>query len=97
MGGWSTEPSGWRFSGATLTIPSVLDARAAERPEQPLLYIDDQELSYREMQALSIAAANVLADLGVGPGDRVALFMGTSPEWVALWFGISRLGRWPFR
>jgi len=92
MGGWSTEPSGRRFGGATLTIPSVLDARAAERPEQPLLYIDDEELSYRELQARSIAAANVLADLGVGPGDRVALFMGTSPEWVALWFGISRLG-----
>jgi crotonobetaine/carnitine-CoA ligase len=70
----------------------VLDARAAERPEQPLLVIDDVPLTYRALRERSVAAANVLLGLGVEPGDRVALFMGTSPEWVALWFGLCRIG-----
>jgi crotonobetaine/carnitine-CoA ligase len=92
MGGWSNEPAGRRVDGEALTIPSVLDAQAAERPDQPLLYIDDQPLTYRGLKEGSIAAANVLADLGVTAGDRVALFMGTSAEWVTLWFGICRIG-----
>lgn len=92
MGGWSSEPAGRRFAREALTIPAVLDAQAAERPEQPLLFVDDRPLTYADLQRGSVAAANVLADLGVTCGDRVALFMGTSAEWVTLWFGISRLG-----
>ena len=49
-------------------------------------------LSYKALQERSISAANVLAGLGIQPGDRVALFMGTSPDWVTLWFGLCRLG-----
>jgi carnitine-CoA ligase len=64
----------------------------AVRPEQSLLVIDDDPLSYRTLQERSISAANVLIGLGVEPGDRVALFMGTSPEWVTLWFGLCRIG-----
>jgi carnitine-CoA ligase len=78
--------------GHGLTIPGVLDAQAAVRPEQSLLVIDDVPLSYRSLQERSIAAANVLIGLGLEPGDRVALFMGTCPEWVTLWFGLCRLG-----
>lgn len=92
MGGWSSEPPGRRFAGASLTIPSVLDAQAAERPDQPLLVIDDEPSTYQDMRERSFAAANVLHNLGVRSGERVALFMGTSLDWVALWFGISRLG-----
>jgi crotonobetaine/carnitine-CoA ligase len=79
-------------AGHGLTIPGILDARVAERPEQSLLVIDDVPLTYRALQEGSISAADVLAGLGVEPGDRVALFMGTSPEWVTLWFGLCRLG-----
>jgi crotonobetaine/carnitine-CoA ligase len=62
------------------------------RPDQALLVIDDVPLTYRALQERSRAAANVLLGLGIGPGDRVAVFMGTSPEWVTLWFGLSRIG-----
>jgi crotonobetaine/carnitine-CoA ligase len=78
--------------GGGLTIPGILDAQVAERPDQSLLVIDDVPLSYRALQERSLSAANVLVGLGIEPGDRVALFMGTSPEWVTLWFGLCRLG-----
>ena len=50
-----------------------------------MLVIDDVPLTYGVLRERSISAANVLLGLGVEPGDRVALFMGTSPEWVTLW------------
>ena len=78
--------------GNGLTFSGILDAQVAVRPDQPLLVIDDVPLTYRALQERSISVANVLAGLGIGPGDRVALFMGTSPEWVTLWFGLCRLG-----
>jgi len=92
MGAWAPALSGRRFVGEQLTIPGVLDAQAEERPDQPLLYIADEPLTYQVLQERSVTAARALAGLGVGPGDRVAIFMGTSAEWIALWFGISRLG-----
>jgi carnitine-CoA ligase len=78
--------------GNGLTFSSILDAQVAVRPDQPLLVIDDVPLTYRALRERSISAANVLISLGIGPGDRVALFMGTSPDWVTLWFGLCRLG-----
>jgi len=81
-----------RSPGERLTIPGVLDRQAAERPDQPLLHIAGGAVTYRDLQAWSVSAANVLGTMGVAPGDRVAIFMGTCPEWVTTWFALSRLG-----
>ena len=86
MSPWEPTP------GNGLTFSGVLDAQVAVRPDQPLLVIDDVPLTYRALQERSISAANVLRGLGIEPGDRVAIFMGTSPDWVTLWFGLCRVG-----
>ena len=86
MSPWEPTP------GDGLTFSGLLDAQVSVRPDQPLLVIDDVPLTYRALRERSISAANVLAGLGIEPGDRVALFMGTSPDWVTLWFGLCRLG-----
>jgi crotonobetaine/carnitine-CoA ligase len=75
-----------------LTIPAVLDWQAGIRPDQPMLHVGDETLTYAAMRARSISAANALAALGIGPGDRVAIFMANSFDWVSAWFGASRLG-----
>jgi len=36
--------------------------------------------------------ANSLAELGIVKGDRVAIMMATSPEWLKVWFGAVMLG-----
>ena len=92
MGQWSSSSPGRRFAAEGLTIPAVLDAQAADRPDQPALHLAGVPLSYGSLAERSASAANALAELGVGPGDRVAIFMATSPEWVLAWFGLSRLG-----
>jgi crotonobetaine/carnitine-CoA ligase len=75
-----------------MTIPSVLDQQAGVRPDQPILHVSDETVTYAEMRARSISAANALAALGVGSGDRLAIFMTNSVEWVSAWFGASRIG-----
>lgn len=84
--------AGRRFAGRALTIPSVLDAQAGERPDQVLLHIDGTDLTYAQLRQRSIEGAAGLRRLGIVPGERVAIFMGTSPEWVVLWFALSRMG-----
>lgn len=84
--------SGRRFEGAVLTIPTVLDVQAAERPDQIALRVADVPLSYGQLAQRSVSAAHALSELGVGSGERVAILMATSPEWVVLWFGLSRCG-----
>jgi carnitine-CoA ligase len=78
--------------GERLTIPSVLDEQAEKRPDQPLLYILDAPVTYAEMRARAVSSANMLAASGIEPGDRLAIYMGTSVEWIDAWFGAAYLG-----
>lgn len=54
--------------------------------------LSSTELTYGDLRALSERAAAGLADLGVGPGDRVASLMGKSRELLAVMLGTWRLG-----
>jgi len=51
-----------------------------------------REVHWGELQALANRAANLLAGLGVGRGDRVALVLPPTPETAALFFGTWKLG-----
>jgi acyl-CoA synthetase (AMP-forming)/AMP-acid ligase II len=47
---------------------------------------------YHELDALADRAANALLELGVAPGDRVAVLARNCPECVWLYFALARLG-----
>src|SRR6478672_5568771 len=74
------------------TLPDLLDRHAQERPDQPFLYVDDVPVTYGALQRRSLSAANRLRDLGIGPGDAVAVLMENCPEYVDVLFGVTRLG-----
>src|SRR3984885_1046148 len=76
-----------RFSVAT-----VLDRRAEQFPDRVMMSIDGTEVTFEQMWRRSCAAANALLDLGIRPGDCVALFTATCPEWVYFWLGAGRIG-----
>jgi crotonobetaine/carnitine-CoA ligase len=81
-----------RHHVSEFTVPAVLDARAAEFGDRTLMRIDGVDVTFAQMRDRSIAAANVLAGLGVSRGDTVALFSGSTPEWVYFWLGAARIG-----
>ena len=74
------------------TIGSVLAARAEERPDNVCLVFEDGPVTYRELDRSTNAVANGLLRLGVGPGDRVAVFMPNSRAVVEAWLGVAKIG-----
>ena len=49
-------------------------------------------LTYAELDKLANRVANWALDEGLKAGDAVALFMENRPEYVAVWFGLSKIG-----
>lgn len=60
--------------------------------EPTVLAFEDRECTLAELDALTCGLARVLADRGVGPGDRVALMSSNRPEFVVAYRAIDRLG-----
>lgn len=70
----------------------VFRAAAERDPDRTAVIFQGQEVFYRELEALSNSFARALADLGVGKGDRVALFTSNRPEFNITWLATSKLG-----
>jgi non-ribosomal peptide synthetase component F len=61
-------------------------------PERPAITVDDRRITYAELDGIAASLAAGLAAEGIGPGDRVALFLGNLWEFLALILAINRLG-----
>ena len=73
-------------------IWTLLANIAAETPAAPAFIQDEATLSFVELHERAKRVAQGLADLGVGPGDRVALWLPNVPAYPLLYFACVRLG-----
>lgn len=64
------------------TTPAVLDYISRALPDHPAVVTEDRALTYAELRHEVRRAAAALIDLGVGPGDRVALWSPNTWHWV---------------
>src|SRR5215831_14439964 len=64
---------------------------AVETPAAPAVLHGERALSFGELLDRAARAAQGLADLGVGPGDRVALWLPNLPAYPVLYFACARL------
>ncbi len=69
----------------------VRDA-AGRAPEHVALIYGDQRLSWAELDAGVSRFAAGLRRSGLSPGERVALVLGNTPEFVVTYFGVLRAG-----
>ncbi len=65
---------------------------ADESPESPAFIHGDRTISFGELVDMAARAAQGLADLGIGLGDRVALWLPNVPAYPVLYFACARLG-----
>jgi malonyl-CoA/methylmalonyl-CoA synthetase len=70
----------------------ALTARLPKRDKPFLTTSEGRSISYRELEEGSARFASVLRDLGVNPGDRVAVQVEKSPEAVLLYLACLRAG-----
>jgi len=62
------------------------------QPEKAAINFYGAVTTYRELDRLSDAFAAVLVGLGIGKGDRVAVFMSNCPQFIVAFYGILKLG-----
>lgn len=86
------------FDGTTPTreecvLPVVVERRSEETPEQHLASFENGERwSCRETAERMRATAGMLAEEGIGRGDRVVAWLPNGPDLLQLWLACSYLG-----
>ena len=74
------------------SVHEMLANAVARRPHGLALICGEERVSYSELDALVGQAAGALSALGVEKGDRVAMVLGNSIEFVVVLFAAARLG-----
>jgi acyl-CoA synthetase (AMP-forming)/AMP-acid ligase II len=73
-------------------VHTLIERTADRLPEAVALRFGDEQWSFRELDGLANAAAGLLAERGVGLGDRVAVSTSTRAEFPILVLGILKAG-----
>jgi len=81
----------------TIKYPQIpvherLRASASKYPSKVAIVFKGFEITYDELDTLSDKLATGLHDLGVSKGDRVALFLQNSPQFIISFFGALKAG-----
>ena len=70
----------------------LITFQAKKRKKKVALFVDDEKISYGEILEKVDRLAGFLAEKGVKKGDKVALFLRNSPEFIYTIFAVSKLG-----
>jgi long-chain acyl-CoA synthetase len=73
-------------------IHSLLDAAAAEYPDNHACFYLGNEIRYKDLKLEVDRLATALADLGIKKGDKVATILPNCPQFVVSDFGILKVG-----
>lgn len=72
------------------TLPALL--AAPSDPQRVAFHDRDRAVSYAELITESARLAGALRELGVGPGDRVGVWLPNVTAWLGAFFACARLG-----
>ena len=70
----------------------LISFQANRRRNKVALLVGDRKITYQEVFDAANKLAAFLAQNGVGRGDKVALFLRNSPEFIYALFAVSKLG-----
>lgn len=73
-------------------ITDLLTARAAERPDAPLVVTREREYSYALILDAAERMAGLLEQHGIGAGNHVAILSGNCAAFLVAWFGANLRG-----
>jgi long-chain acyl-CoA synthetase len=75
-----------------MNLKSMLEDMADKYAEKTAIVYGDRRISYSELDEASNKVASTLLKSGVKKGDRVAMMLSNSPEFVITYFGIVKIG-----
>ena len=76
-------------------IIDLLEQRVLEHPHSAYLRFGERVVTWSEIAECTFRAANGLRELGVEPGDRVAIMLPNSPEYLFAYYGVLASGAAP--
>jgi carnitine-CoA ligase len=79
-----------------MDVPRVLgkliEDRAGRNGDRIFLRYKDQNVSYRDIHRFSNRCANGFQKLGIVKGDNISIMLPNCPEFLYVWFGLSKIG-----
>jgi long-chain acyl-CoA synthetase len=75
-----------------VNLASILTESAAHDPDRVAVKLDDVTLTYGLLDGATALMAGLLADKGVGPGDRVGVMLPNVPYFAVCYYGVLRAG-----
>jgi fatty-acyl-CoA synthase len=76
----------------TVSIGEALEQAASLAPQKIALVEGEKRKTFKELDAMANALAASLQELGLRKGDRVAIYMKSSIEFVVSFYAIEKLG-----
>ena len=76
----------------TWLVRRVLEQRAVERPDHPVVHWEGQDYTYAAINREANRIAEGLGERGIEPGQRCAVMMQNTPAHVFVWFATAKLG-----
>ena len=77
---------------ADSTAAAVLDAVATRHPRRDAIVFGDERITFADFRDRTRRLAAGLAALGIGHGDRVAIWLPNRPLWYVAQYACARLG-----
>ncbi len=75
-----------------LNLSIILEESSKRYPDKPAFTHNDRQLSYKQTNEAVNRLANGLKNLGIIPGDKIAMTCLNLPEFPIIYFAIIRLG-----
>jgi acetyl-CoA synthetase len=95
---WQLPFAKWFVGGRLNVTENCLDRHVAAGHGDQVAFFwegepgDERRVTYRDLLDETCRVANLLRELGVGKGDRVAIYMGMVPETIAAILACARIG-----
>lgn len=74
------------------SLAPLVEQRAREHPERPLAVAGERTWTYGQVDAQASSLAAACAELGLGAGDRIAVTLPNTIEWIVTVLACAKLG-----
>jgi crotonobetaine/carnitine-CoA ligase len=85
----------WRmqeYSQTERILPNIIEDKARQMPNHVVFQFRDEPITFGQLNDEINKAANGFLALGVKHGDKVAIMLPNSPEFLYAWFGLNKIG-----
>lgn len=75
-----------------MTVRDLLEKQADKYSDKVFLYLEDQSITYQNFNLTVNRVANAFKRMDVDKGERVAIMLPNSPEFLYTWMGLNKVG-----